>query len=158
MTYVISPHHYRLLAILSGPATVQLASPKLLLRMAPLRDDKFPQVKVDNDSAEGAGNEITETSVMQSMLELGQEARRVLQGTMKAFANRDFKAARYLREEDDVVDVRYHLVRHDLMAMMTGARAIPALQNDCNDPATFHLLVMDCAQVGARLRSLYKHL
>jgi phosphate transport system protein len=103
---------------------------QITLRMAPLRDDKLSQVKVDNDSVDGAGSEITESSVMHSMLELGNEARRVLQGTMKAFANRDAKAARYLREEDDVVDVRYHLVRHDLMAMMTGARAIPALQND----------------------------
>jgi phosphate transport system protein len=102
---------------------------QITLRMAPLRDDKF-QVKVDNDNTNGAASEITEASVMQGMLELGKEARRVLQGTMKAFANRDARAARYLREEDDVVDVRYHLVRHDLMAMMTGARAIPALQND----------------------------
>src|SRR5438477_436716 len=29
-------------------------------------------------------------------------------------------------------DVRYHLVRHDLMAMLAGARAIPALQNDAH--------------------------
>jgi len=103
---------------------------QITLRMAPLHDDKLPQLKVDNDIADGANSEITEASVMQGMLELGKEARRVLQGTMKAFANRDAKAARYLHEEDDVVDVRYHLVRHDLMAMMTGARAIPALQND----------------------------
>jgi phosphate transport system protein len=61
---------------------------------------------------------------------LGNEARRVLQGTMKAFAARDGKAARYIWQEDDVVDVRYHLVRHDLMAMMAGAHAIPALQSD----------------------------
>jgi phosphate transport system protein len=49
---------------------------------------------------------------------------------MQAFANRDVQAARYIWQEDDVVDVRYHLVRHDLMALMEGARAIPALQND----------------------------
>ena len=68
--------------------------------------------------------------IMHGIQELGKEARRVLQGTTKAFADRDVKAARYIWEEDDVVDVRYHLVRHDLMAMMVGARAIPALQND----------------------------
>jgi phosphate transport system protein len=67
---------------------------------------------------------------MQGMLELGKEARRVLQGTMKAFAERNVEAARYIWEEDDVVDVRYHLVRHDLMALMSGARAIPALRSD----------------------------
>jgi phosphate transport system protein len=103
---------------------------QIILRMAPLREDKLSQLKVGNDNADHTGSEITEASVTQGMLELGKEARRVLQGTMKAFANRDAKAARYLREEDDVVDVRYHLVRHDLMAMMAGARAIPALQND----------------------------
>jgi phosphate transport system protein len=67
---------------------------------------------------------------MHALLDLGYEARRVLQGTMKAFADRDVNAARFLWEEDDVVDVRYHLVRHDLMALLAGARAIPALQND----------------------------
>ena len=54
------------------------------------------------------------------MLELGREAGRVLKGTIEAFANRDAKAARYIWEEDDVVDVRYHLVRHDLMTMLEG--------------------------------------
>jgi phosphate transport system protein len=103
---------------------------QIILRMAPLRDDKLSQMKVDNDGALDASGEITEVSVTRGLLDLGKEARRVLQGTMKAFANRDARAARYLHEEDDVVDVRYHLVRHDLMAMMAGARAIPALQND----------------------------
>jgi len=103
---------------------------QIILRMTPLRDDKVSQIKVDGDGAPDASGEITEASVTRGMLDLGKEARRVLQGTMKAFANRDSRAARYLREEDDVVDVRYHLVRHDLMAMMAGARAIPALQND----------------------------
>jgi phosphate transport system protein len=73
---------------------------------------------------------ITEQSVRHSLIELGREVQRVLQGTMKAFAERNSKAARYIWEEDDVVDVRYHLVRHDLMAMMAGGHAIPALQHD----------------------------
>lgn len=49
---------------------------------------------------------------------------------MKAFADRDAHAARYIWQEDDVIDLRYHEVRHDLMAMLAGARAIPALQED----------------------------
>ena len=81
------------------------------------------------ESATGT-DEISEASILHSMLELGKEARRVLQGTMDAFARRDAKAARYIWEEDDVVDVRYHLVRHDLMTMLEGGRAIPALQSD----------------------------
>jgi phosphate transport system protein len=102
-----------------------------VLRMAPLRGETMPHVKIDEEVAgRKLHEEVSEESIMHGIQELGKEARRVLQGTMKAFAARDVKAARYIWEEDDVVDVRYHLVRHDLMAMMAGARAIPALQND----------------------------
>jgi phosphate transport system protein len=103
-----------------------------ILRMTPLRGSA--QVKVagspTNLSSVGENGQITETSIMRSLLELGREARRVLQETMEAFAKSDAKAARYIWEEDDVIDVRYHLVRHDLMTMLEGARAIPALQSD----------------------------
>jgi phosphate transport system protein len=40
------------------------------------------------------------------------------------------KAAHHLWKEDDVADVRYHLVRHDLMTMMAGTHTISALQRD----------------------------
>ncbi len=102
---------------------------QILLRMAPLRSQTPTQVSVKTASSSGA-SEITEESVTRGLLELGREARRVLQGTMQAFAERNSATARYIWEEDDVVDVRYHLVRHDLMAMMAGAQAIPALQTD----------------------------
>ena len=100
-----------------------------ILRMGPLRQGTVSQVVINAPSANGNA-QITEASVLHGILELGKEARRVLQGTMKAFAERNVNAARYIWEEDDVVDVRYHLVRHDLMAMMAGAHAIPALQSD----------------------------
>jgi phosphate transport system protein len=104
---------------------------QIILRMVPLHGTEMPHVKIEATSMEGDGSTpITETSIIQGMLDLGNEARRVLQGTMKAFAERDAKAARFIWEEDDVVDVRYHLVRHDLMALMAGAHAIPALRND----------------------------
>jgi phosphate transport system protein len=105
---------------------------QIILRMAPLRGRTIPQMEVEGTPVDGGSSKqtISEASVMHGILELGKEARRVLQGTMKAFAERDADAARYIWEEDDVVDVRYHLVRHDLMAMMAGAHAIPALQSD----------------------------
>ncbi len=103
-----------------------------ILRMEPLRSMQLSHVSVhvDADTPTSEEHNITEAEIVRNMLELGNEARRVLQGTMQAFANRDVQAARYIWQEDDVVDVRYHLVRHDLMALMEGARAIPALQND----------------------------
>ncbi len=105
---------------------------QIILRMEPLRSSNVSLVKVEVSPGGFAeeSSEVTEASIMHGMLELGVEARRVLQGTMQAFANRDAKAARYIWEEDDVVDVRYHLVRHDLMTMLEGAHAIPALRND----------------------------
>lgn len=105
---------------------------QIILRMSPLHAGAPSQVHIENNQAHASNDslEITEASIMHALLDLGYEARRVLQGTMKAFADRDVNAARFLWEEDDVVDVRYHLVRHDLMALLAGARAIPALQND----------------------------
>jgi phosphate transport system protein len=106
---------------------------QIILRMAPLRGNgsgDYTDVKVSSHEGEDGSDQISESSILHSMLELGNEARRVLQGTMDAFARRDAKAARFIWEEDDVIDVRYHLVRHDLMALLEGARAIPALQND----------------------------
>ena len=101
---------------------------RIMLRMVPLHSSTT-QVVVHTPSSSGEA-EITESLLMHGIIELGREALRVLHGTMKAFTERDAKAARYIWEEDDVVDVRYHLVRHDLMAMMAGAHAIPALQRD----------------------------
>ena len=104
---------------------------EIILRMAPLRGNgSHEEIKLPAQESATGTDEISEASILHSMLELGKEARRVLQGTMDAFARRDAKAARYIWEEDDVVDVRYHLVRHDLMTLLEGARAIPALQND----------------------------
>jgi phosphate transport system protein len=104
----------------------------IILRMTPLRVNETTPIKIEDHTVNGAddGVEITEASILRGILDLGYEARKVFRGTMEAFANRDVNAARYIWEEDDVVDVRYHLVRHDLMTMLAGARAIPALQND----------------------------
>jgi phosphate transport system protein len=109
---------------------------QIILRLSPLRSSAA-HVRVERGLADaveliptGEEGQVTEASILRGILDLGQEARRVLQGTMKAFADRDASAAGYIWEEDDVVDVRYHQVRHDLMAMLAGARAIPALQDD----------------------------
>jgi phosphate transport system protein len=105
---------------------------QIILRMTPLQSSARSEMTVTHTAEAIAqdGTEITESSILRGILDLGAEARRVLQGTIDAFARRDVDAARNIWEEDDVVDVRYHLVRHDLMTMLAGAHAIPALQND----------------------------
>ena len=103
---------------------------QIILRMSPLRSSASNGASNEAKVSTSDSGEVTEASVLRGMLDLGSEARRVLQGTMDAFARHDAAAARYIWEEDDVVDVRYHLVRHDLMTMLEGGRAIPALQSD----------------------------
>lgn len=100
---------------------------QILLRMLPLQ---MVSKNLDDNAPLANNSQAAENAAVRSLLELGHEALRVLQGTMKAFASLDARAARYIWQEDDVVDVRYHLVRHDLMAMMSGAHAIPTLQHD----------------------------
>jgi phosphate transport system protein len=101
----------------------------IILRMSPLRGN-IDVVAPAPAAGDGLPAEDTEAAITRSLLDLGNEARRVLQGTMAAFAARDVAAARHIWQEDDVVDVRYHLVRHDLMTLLAGAHAIPALQSD----------------------------
>ena len=72
----------------------------------------------------------TEASIMQSILDLGREVRSLLQWTMKAFAERKAEVARSLWEQDKVVDKHSYVLRRDVMTMLEGARAIPALQQD----------------------------
>jgi phosphate transport system protein len=105
---------------------------RLILRMLPLREQSFSQVALAAPApAAGKGEQApTETSIIARILELGQEARRLLERTMNAFEARDGEAARTIWQEDDIVDVRYHMVRHDIMSMLSGIHAIPALQQD----------------------------
>jgi phosphate transport system protein len=109
---------------------------KLLLLMTPLRAASTNQVHVDPSVVTDGGqtslsdHAITEDSIVSGLLDLGQEAGRVLQGTMHAFKRSDAYTARKIWKEDDVVDVRYHLVRHNLTTMLTGTHAISALQQD----------------------------
>src|SRR5260221_11840037 len=74
-----------------------------ILRMEPLRGAhaqlSLVSVHVDASAPANAEHNVTETDIVRNMLELGNDARRVLQGTILAFANRDVKAARYIWQE-----------------------------------------------------------
>jgi phosphate transport system protein len=109
---------------------------QLLLRMAPLRHADMSQDHVISSDRAGSARRrpsdhvVTEASIVSRMVELGQEAHLLLQGVLRAFEQSDARAARTIWHEDDVVDVRYHLVRHEVMTMLTNSHAIPALQQD----------------------------
>jgi phosphate transport system protein len=105
---------------------------KLILRMTPLREQAPGQAAAATDLPAGKKQDQvpSESSIIGGILDLGHEARGLLARTMNAFAASDCKAARTIWQEDDVVDVRYHMVRHDIMRMLSGIHAIPALQQD----------------------------
>jgi phosphate transport system protein len=109
---------------------------QLLLRMAPLRQDSVSQDLVIASESAGSARRrppdrtVTEASIVSRMVELGREAYLLLQGVLRAFELSDARAARTIWHEDDVVDGRYQLVRHDIMTMLSDNHAIPALQQD----------------------------
>lgn len=103
---------------------------ELLLRMLPLRTTNANQIDPSVPQKRTSDAAITENSLVSELLALGQEAARVVQETMHAFAHNDASAARIIWQEDDVIAVRYHMVRHDVMTMLVGMHAIPALQQD----------------------------
>jgi phosphate transport system protein len=109
---------------------------KLLLLMTPLRATSTQQVHIDPPVVADKGQKrrsdqaITEDSIVSGLFDLGQESCRILQGTIDAFKQSDASGARKIWQEDDVVDVRYHLVRNNLTTMLTGTHATSALQQD----------------------------
>jgi phosphate transport system protein len=107
----------------------------VLTRMAPLwigakHEIYITPLMVANGNTQLPCDQTTEHTVVSGLLDLGQEACRMVQGTLHAFEQSDAHAARKLWQEDDIVDVRYHLVRHDVMTLLTAIHAIPALQQD----------------------------
>ncbi len=109
---------------------------RLLLLMTPLQATGTKPVAPTSSVVAGEGQKsqldhaITENSIISELLNLGQEAYQVLQGTIHAFEQSNAHSARKIWQEDDVVDVRYQLVRRDLTTMLTGTHAITALQQD----------------------------
>jgi phosphate transport system protein len=78
--------------------------------------------------------ESSEASILQALLDLGQQVRSLLQRTLKAFTDRDAETARCLWDEDKTVDKRSYGVQRDLMTMLEGFSAVPALQCDSHFP------------------------
>ncbi len=77
-----------------------------------------------------AAGYLSEASIVQELLQLGMEALHIFQETMKALAHLDVTSARFIWQEDDVVDVRYHMVRHNLMSAFWGVPARTAIRQD----------------------------
>ncbi len=109
---------------------------KLLVRMAPLRASGISGFQVDAGKQENEkrlsipNHAVNERTIMTGLLDLGRESLRVLEETMQVFSRGNSQDARALWQEDDVIDVRYHMVQNDLMTMLNAIHAIPALQQD----------------------------
>ncbi|HET8911269.1 MAG TPA: PhoU domain-containing protein [Ktedonobacteraceae bacterium] len=106
---------------------------KILIRMPPQSNNLSQvEIKAPSEGDETSEKTVSEVSIMAELLSLGSEASKVLQKTMQAFENRDAQAARTIWKEDDVVDESYQQLRTDLMTIMSGIHAIPALEQDAH--------------------------
>lgn len=108
----------------SGDGAVSIAKNTLQLPFEEGRQRTFSRLPLDPKGY------VSEFSIIEGLLQLGAEVQRILSETMKAFANEDVAAAHHIIDEDDVVDVRYHMVRHDLMNIFKGLQAIMAVRQD----------------------------
>ncbi len=75
-----------------------------------------------------------EETAMADLLELGQEARRVLGATLKAFATRDARSAFIVWHDDKTITQRYEIVRDELIDILTKMHTISELYNDKQSP------------------------
>jgi len=111
---------------------------QIILPMVPLDGEQAPELDSlqQTQGTKGAIGPVGEVdrftgdSLMRYLLNLGQQVQQLLQRTMKAFANRDARTARYLWQEDLLVDRHYYSVRHELMTTLESVSAISAFQRD----------------------------
>jgi len=75
-----------------------------------------------------------EEAAMADLLKLGQEARRVLGATLKAFATHDAPSAFIIWHEDKTITQRYGIVRDELIEILTKMQTIPELHDDKQCP------------------------
>ncbi|BCL83843.1 PhoU domain-containing protein [Ktedonobacteria bacterium brp13] len=76
--------------------------------------------------------EVTDVSVITDLFALGQETRDLWWASLQALSTGNVAAAHQVQQEDDVVDVRYHMLRHDLFTLLSGtARSVLSFPDAC---------------------------
>jgi phosphate transport system protein len=95
--------------------------------MMPLSMSALYRRPAENDLA---GDQLTEASILQKMLDVGKQVRSLLERTMKAFADREASAARSIWDEEKVVDKRHYVVRRDVLLMLESSYATPVRAHD----------------------------
>lgn len=76
--------------------------------------------------------EVTDVSVITDLLALGQETRDLWWASLQTLSTGNVAAAHQVQQEDDVVDVRYHMLRHDLFTLLSGtARYVISFPDAC---------------------------
>jgi len=101
----------------------------IVMRILPLRTSKQLQ-GVSGSEMKGSGSPFTESILMQRIVDLGWQTRRMLQRTMKAYEERNSEAARTIWDEDKMLDRHHYALRQDMLKMLEGSQAIIALAHD----------------------------
>jgi phosphate transport system protein len=98
-----------------------------VLRMMPLSTSPLRRTPAGDNLT---GDQFTEASILQKMLDVGKQVRSLLERTMKAFADSGAGMARMIWDEEKVMERRHYLVHRDLMTMLESSYAMPALEHD----------------------------
>ncbi|HLZ58201.1 MAG TPA: PhoU domain-containing protein [Ktedonosporobacter sp.] len=98
---------------------------QMVLRIAPL----LP-VPPTAGSSNGNGGSTLESTRIHELLDLGLQARSMLQRTMQAFADRDAEAAKNIWLENAATHTRCYAARCDISADLELSHAVPALLRD----------------------------
>ena len=125
---------------------------RLLMQIFSLREHLASR---DREAFSVAGE--TEEGAMADLLELGKEARRVLEATLKAFAARDARSAILIWQGNKIIHQRYEHVRDELIELLTKMHTIPELRSDERSPrriAYLLLLAQRLARVADHCNSI----
>lgn len=89
----------------------------------------------------GRRTEGTETSVITDLQAMQLDVATLWQASLQALARRDLVAAHQIVREDDIVDVRYHMLRHELFGMLKAPTRCVGLLPDSDKVRRITLLL-----------------
>jgi phosphate transport system protein len=137
---------------------------KLLLGMTLPGTMKSNTLPLDSSAPEDGDQRvhplIVEAGLVSELIVLGQEARHALHETLHAFAEHDASAAQAIQREDTLVDMRYHLLRHALLALLTDSQTSQVASPDAHviQRIPFWLWVVDnLEQIGKNCIHICEH-
>lgn len=141
-TRVIANHFLHI-----GECATSIAKSTLHMPFTYQQDERFRRCLLNRQQT------ISEQKIVDYLLELSAETRHFLQKTVRAVIEDNQELISYLCREDDVIDMRYHMIRHDLLESL----ATPYMQLVLDDDAHFFERVVRWLEIAHLLERVADH-